>query len=324
MRNCLIRAGVFLLALAPGLTACGSHASLPVQSAQSAPRFEKPMDIVAGPSGYKLNVLLGDAAPNLGGNTLQRLDLGIMEIDAVENGEVSVLASFDTPRVVNVLAHQDDDGESVADGNVARSDYQQLRLVIDLASSYAKFRGGPRVPVDFLVNVASASSSGAGATTLTTSDGPGAVDMLVTQPFSIPAHQDHSVRVDFNAFESLAIDATGALVARASLFVAPMDDMGRVKGCVLDAYGSPVSNATVVAVAPDGSIGNSDWTDDSGRFSIGTLRSGTYKLLIYNSYTTAAGRVVTASGQTNSSQSFEGPTITVSPDKAVTAGTIAD
>lgn len=324
MRNCSIRAAILLLLLAPGLAACGSHASLPMQSTQSAPRFEKPMDIVAGPSGYALNVLLGDAAPNLGGNILRRLDVGIREIDAIQNGQVTVLASFDRPQIVNVLAHQNDDGESIANTNVARSDYQQLRIVVDLASSSAKFRGRPPMPIDFLVNVGSASSSGAGATTLTTSDGPGAVDLLVTQPFSIPADGNHSVRVDFNAFESLALDASGALIARTSLFVAPMDDMGRVKGRVLNSYGSPVSNATVVAVAPDGSIGNSDWTDGMGRFSIGTLRSGTYKLLIYNSYTTAAGRVVTASGQTNSSQSFEGPTITISRGHALSTGTIAD
>lgn len=324
VRNCLIRAGIFLLMLAPGLTACGSHANPPAPSPQSATRFEKPMDLVAGPSGYTLNVLLGDAAPDFGGNKLERLDLGITEIDAVQNGQATVLASFAHPRIVNVLAHQNDDGESVADVNVTRSDYQQLRIVVDLASSSAKFRGQPRVPVDFLVNVGSASSAGAGATTLTTIDGPGAVDLLVTQPFSIPANHNQSVRVDFNVFESLAIDPSGALLARPSLFVAPMDDMGRIKGRVIDADGSPVSNATIVAVAPDGSIGNSDWTDGRGRFSIGTLHSGTYKLLVYNSYTTAAGRVVTASGQTNSLQSFEGPTITVSGGHAVSAGTIAD
>lgn len=310
--------------LAPGLTACGSHANLPARTPQAAPRFETPLDIVAGPSGYKLNVLLGDAAPDLGGNVLQRLDLGIKEIDAVQDGQVTVLASFDSPRIVNVLAHQDDDGERVAGANVAGSDYRQLRIVVDLASSSAKFRRHARVPVDFLVNAVSASSSGAGATTLTTSDGPGAVDLLVTQPFFIPAEGERSLRVDFNAFESLDLESSGALLVRPSLFVAPMDDMGRITGRVLDAYGLPVSNATLVAVAPDGSIGNSDWTDGRGRFSIGTLRSGTYKLVIYNAYTTAAGRMVTASGQTNSSKSFEGPTVTVSGNHAASAGTIAD
>lgn len=310
--------------LVPALTGCGSHANPAAPLPQSVPRFEQPMDVVGGPSGYQLNVLLGDAPPNFGGNVLERLDLGISEIDAIQNGQVTVLASFDRPRVVNVLAHQDDNGESIANVDVARSDYQQLRIVVDMASSSAKFRGQARMPVDFLTNVGSASSVGAGATTVTTSVGPGAVAMLVTQPFSIPANQDQSVRVDFNAFESLELDASGALLARPSLFVAPRDKMGRIKGRIVDAYGVPVSNATVVAVAADGSIGNTDWTNARGRFSIGTLRSGTYKLLVYNTYTTAAGRVVTASGQTNSAQEFEGPAITVSSGDAAAAGTITD
>ena len=314
------------VATALGLAGCGIHSNPPAQLPQSEPYVMRPMDVVGGPTN-RLNVLLGDAAPNISGYTLKRLDLGIREIDAIQNGQVTVLASYDQPRVVNVLAHQDDNGESVANANVAQVTYQQLRLVVDVASSSAKFEGERPMPVDFLVNVASSSSAGAGTTTLTTSDGPGAVDMLVTQPFSIPADHTQSVRVDFNAFEALALDTAGNLLARPALFVAPVDDMGSVRGRVLNANGNPVANATIVAVSPDGSVANTDWTDDKGRFRIGTLRSGTYKLVIYNAYTTAAGRVVTASGESagnTSVQSFSGPSVTVTGGQTTAAGTIAD
>ena len=319
MRN-VARYVAALTALA--LAGCGVHSGMLGQTPGSSSSVEKPMDLVGGPA--LLNVRLGDAAPNLGGNKLQRLNLGIKEIDAIENGQSTVLVSYDRPRVVNVLAHQDDSGEDVADASVARSDYQQLRVVVDLGTSTAKFQGGPSVPVDFLVNVASQSSAGAGATTVTTTDGPGAVDMVLTQPFSIPQDEHKAVRLDFNAFESLAIDPSGNLLSRATLFVAPIDQMGRVKGRVLSSNGSPVENASVVAVAPDGSIGNTDWTDRYGRFSIGTLHAGTYKLLIYNEYTTAAGRAVNASGQTSSANTLEGPTITITGGQTTSAGTVAD
>jgi hypothetical protein len=183
------------------------------------------------------------------------------------------------------------------------------------------------MPVDFLVNVASASSVGAGATTVTTSDGPGAVDMVVTQPFSIPANHQHSVRVDFNAFESLTLGAAGNLLSRATLFVAPVDNISRITGSVVNSSGGPVTNATVVAVASDGSIGNTSFTNDKGRFTVATLRAGTYQLMIYNDYTTAAGGVITASGESagNASvQSFEGPSVTTTTGNPTSAGTIKD
>lgn len=303
------------------------HATNPAApTPQTMPRVLQPMDVIGGPGGL-LRVLLGDAPPNLGGRNLQQLNLGIKEVDAIENGQTTVLASFDKPHVVNVLAHQDDDsGEVVADAQVARSDYQQVRLVVDLASSSAKFKGAPKTPVDFLVNVASASSAGAGATTVTTSDGPGAVDLIVTQPFSIPQSYHNAVRVDFNAFESLALDSAGNLLSRASLYVAPVDDISGIKGTVVNSSGDPVANATVVALAADGSVGNTSFTNDRGRFNIGTLRAGTYQLVIYNTYTTASGRVVTASGESpgNASvQSFAGPSVTTS-NGPTSAGTIKD
>lgn len=312
------------IAAAVSLTACGTHASPPAQLPQSAPSRMQPMDVLGGPALLRLNVLLGDAKPNLNGHDLEHLDLGIREIDAIENGQTTVLASFDRPRIVDVLAHQDDSGESIANTDVSRSDYQQIRLVVDLASSHAVFSGQRNVPVNFLVNVASASTAGAGSTTVTTTDGPGAVDMVVTQPFSIPSDKTQSARVDFNAFESVTLDPSGALLARATLFVAPVDDMGRVAGAVENAHGKPVANATVVAVASDGSIGNTGFTDATGHFSIGTLRSGTYRLVVYNDYTTAAGRHSLASGETSNAQSITGPQITITGGVNTSAGTIGD
>lgn len=311
------------VATALGLTACGMHSNPPAQLPQSSPHFERPMDTLGGPA-TKLNVLLGDAAPVLGGRKLEHLDLGIREIDAIENGQVTVLASFDRPRIVDVLAHQNDDGESIANTNVSRSDYQQLRLVVDLASSSAVFSGQRDVPVNFLVNVATSSSVGAGSTTVTTADGPGAIDLIVTQPFSIAEGHTQTARVDFNAFESLTLNSSNDLLARATLFVAPVDQMGRATGHVVNASGKPVSNAVVAALAPDGTIGNTGVSDDKGHFSIGTLRAGTYQLVIYNDYTTAAGRASIASGQTSNAQSVTGPQITITAGVKTSTGTIAD
>jgi hypothetical protein len=99
--------------------------------------------------------------------------------------------------------------------------------------------------------------------------------------------------------------------------------MGSVKGTVQNASGGAVANATVVAVASDGSIGNTTCTDANGIFTLGTLRSGTYQLVIYNQYTTASGQRVNAYGA-SSAQSVTGPAVTVTGGQTTSLGTIAD
>jgi|SRR5579884_57099 len=315
---------ICVIAGALALSACGSHASPTAQLTQPASHVLQPQDTLGGPTSSKMNVLLGDAPAQLGGRRLEHLYVGIREIDAISNGHATELAEYDDPRVVDLLAYQNDTGERVAAGDVDRTSYQQLRFVVDLATSKAQFSEGKSVPLNFLVNVATQSSASAGASTVTTSDGPGAVDLVVTQPFSIAQGSHQTVRVDFNAFESIALDASGGLTARASLFVAPVDQMGGVQGRVIDADGKPVAYAAVVAIAPDGSVGNTFVTDEDGYFSVGTLRAASYRLEIYNTYTTAAGMQIQSVGASDTAQVVEGPRVTVQPGQYTSVKDIAD
>ena len=314
------------IALSLGLGACSGHGmqTTPVQPDASGTSLIKPMDVTGGIGPSLLNLLLGDAKPNLGGKALQHLNIGIREIDVVSNGTMTMLAKYDTPRVVDVLAHQDDNGEQVARSNGDMQTYQQVRFVVDIASSQAQFSRNDTRQLNFLTNTSTFSSVQAGANTATTADGPGAVDITVTQPFSVPKGNP-GVRVDFNAYESVTMLQDGSLTAVPALFVSPMSNIGSIGGSVLNAKGKPVQNATIVAVASDGSIGNTTFTDDKGRFRVGTLRSGTYRLMIYNQYTTASGQHVSANGSTSNAQVITGPTVTVTGSGNTTAvGTLAD
>lgn len=324
--------GVTAIALSLGLAACSGHGmqAAPVQPDAAGASLIKPMDVTGGigPSrlvGGVLGLLLGDAKPNLGGQALQHLNIGIREIDAVSDGVTTTLAKYDTPRVVDVLAHQDDSGEQVAQAGGDIKTYQQLRFVIDVASSQAMFGHQDNRALTFLTGTSTFSSVQAGATTSTTADGPGAVDVVVTQPFTVGASAEPKVRVDFNAYESVSMLQDGSVVALPALFVAPMSDLGSIGGSVLNAKGKPVQNATIVAVASNGSIGNTTFTDDKGRFRVGTLRSGTYQLMIYNQYTTASGQHVGANGASSNAQVITGPAVTVTGSGKTTAvGTLAD
>jgi hypothetical protein len=186
------------------------------------------------------------------------------------------------------------------------------------------FQGNDREAINFLTNTATYSSVHAGANTTTVADGPGAVDVTVTQPFSLPSDVSPDVRVDFNLFESLGMLRNEAVVAVPALFVAPRADMGSISGTVNNVRGTGVYNATVVAVASDGSIGNTTNTDAQGNFTLGTIRGGTYQLVIYNRYTTAVGQQITAFGASSSASSVTGPSVTVTSGQTTSLGSIAD
>lgn len=318
------KAGALLLSL--GLAACSMHGSQPAEnltSSSSSSSVVHPLDTFGG-IGNRLDLLLGDAAPRLGNKQLTHVNLGIREIDAVSNGTTYVLAQYSKPRIVDVLQYQNNNGASVANSNNAQTTYQQVRFVVDLSTSEVVFKGNDHVGLSFLTNTATFSSVHAGANTTTVTDGPGAVDITVTQPFSVPADGNPDVRVDFNLYESLAMLKNESVVALPALFVAPRANMGSISGTLQNVRGGAVTNATVVAVASDGSIGNTTCTDTNGNFTLGTLRSGTYRLVIYNQYTTAVGQQVNAAGASSSAQSVTGPAVTVTGGQTTTLGNIAD
>lgn len=287
----------------------------------------RPMDTLGGiPSLLKstLNILLGDSAPQLGGKTLAHLYLGIWRIDVSSNGGTGTLASYSSPNVVDVLAYQGSSADQVGTNNVATQTYNGVTFVVDLASSQAVFTDGTTMPLNFLMNTPTKSSAGAGSTTTTVADGPNAVDVISNQSFTVPSNQPQAVRVDFNAFESLAMTSSG-LLTNPVLFLAPTGTMGQVQGSVANKFGSPVRGATVVATDSNGNVANTTQTDSSGNFSLSTLNQGTYKLTVYNYYTNAAGQQYQASGTSNNGWTgVYGPSVTVTAGGTASAGTIAD
>ncbi len=308
------------------LPACSHTGQSSIPEARGS-RYIVPQGVYGGigPSAASMQVLLGDASPNLYGHTLEKLNLGLEEVDAIQNGQTTVLSKFDKPLVVNVLQFNDDNGQLVANAHVARTQYDQLRLVVSLAASDGVFKGGTTMPLNFLTNTPTFSTVGAGSTTTTTPDGNGAVDIVISQPFSIPQDEHNAVRVDFNAFESLDLWTQGGLVSVPAMFVAPVDESGSINGRVVDSSNSRtgISNAVVVAYAADGSIGNTGSTDSRGNFELQTLPEGTYTLQVYNNYTNATGRTFQSSSS-SSQNVIAGPSVTVTGGQEAKAGNIQD
>ncbi len=332
MRSLLMKAGILVFAF--GVAGCSGQGarSVPQQPdprvpaagpALQAPPLRKPLDVIGGPALFStLNTLLGDAAPVVGGKPLAHFYIGVREIDAIVNGQTVVLGSASTPYQMDLLQYQNGSTAWMTQTSIPMQTYTQLRYVIDIPSTQAIFADGTSsLPVKF-TGGSTKSSYGVGYNTTTTADPayPNAADITVDGTFAIQS-STAAIAGDFNLTESLANNGSYILLRPT---IAASTAGGQISGTVANASGTGVQNATVVAVASNGNAVSSATTDANGAFDIHTLSPDTYQLVIYNSYTNAAGDKIYSSGATSGAQGFYGPSATVTAGSTVSAGTIAD
>lgn len=277
-----------------------------------------------------LNTVLGDAAPVIGGKPLAHFYIGLREVDAIANGQSTVLGSAATPVQVDLLQYQNGSTAWITQTNVPEQPYTQLRYVFDMGSVQAVFADGSTMPVR-LSTAASKSSDGLGNGSSTAADATYAdgFDVTVNAPFTVTS-TGAAVAADFNLTESLAPGGPGALTLRPT--IAAANGAGQIAGTVVNNAGSPVKNATIVAVGSNGAAINSATTDANGAFTIDALPADTYQVLIYNNYTNAAGYRINAAGADPTPPSppgtapapISGPTATVTSGNSTFAGTIGD
>jgi uncharacterized protein YaiE (UPF0345 family) len=312
------------LVAAIALAACsGSNASMSpstVSSFAAAPAHRMHGEDVLGGIGA-LAIALCDAAPNIGNITPTAIDLGVDSVGVVANGRVTTLASYSTPYVVNVLTDANDPA-SIGIGQYFQGQYQQLAITFDTASSKV-VAGAVSYPIAFLTNAATQSTVGAGSTTTTTGNA-STVTVYVSGNFVVGSNPAAQIQADFNAFESLEQNAQGAIVARPTLFAVPTPLAGQIQGVVQNAAGSPVWNATIAAVSPSGNIANTTSTGPDGTFQMHTIAAGPYFLVVFNSYTTAVGQQINATGNSSGLTAIVGPRVYVTAGGTAQAGTISD
>ncbi len=315
---------VTLAALAAGCSGSGAStpATMTPSSAQAGRAKLHPSDTLGGVGNYGLNILLTDAPPRIGNMTATAVNLGIDSVAVINNGQATTLASYSTPYVVNVM-NNPGNPSPIAIGQYYQGSYQKLRFTIDVASSNVVGSNGQTYPIQFLIGSTAQSTAGAGPTTVTYGSAT-TVSMVVSGNFSIDGDPAAAVQADFNALESLAPTSSGGVVARPTLFAVADGLAGKADGVVQSASGTPVAGATVVALDQNGNVANTTSTDQNGAFDLHTIQAGTYQLVIYNTYTTASGQTLTASGNGSSAASVQGPTITVTAGQTAQIGTIAD
>jgi hypothetical protein len=268
-----------------------------------------------------MSVFLTDAPPVLGSLTPTAINLGIDAVKVEYDGHLATIASYSTPYVVNVMENPGNPSSPIGIGQAYSGIYHRVVFVIDAASSNV-VANGQTYPIQFEGGEKSESTIGAGRNTRTTVDD-GTVTMSVEDNFLVDDNPAAAVQADFNAYESLAL-VNGQIVARPTLFAVPDSVAGKIDGTVTNANGSPVVGATVAAFTAYGHLANTTATDANGNFDLHTLRSGSYRVIVLNQYTTASGQTLNATGNSNSNTFVAGPWVTVQAGQTTQTGSIAD
>ena len=296
--------GALALALAFALAACGGGSS---GGAGTMP--------TAGTS--QLSVAMLDAPIQLNGITVTAVNLGIDKVEAVGNGSAAtVLQSYSSPNVVNILNYTSASNALSFSGTIPAGKYQQLRLVLDTATTTISYTQNGTTYTDVPLTVPSATQGGFGNATSTDSgDGAGTAGVKVNVSLDALAGNTYGFVLDFNAGQSIVETGGGNFIMKPVIVATAIAQSGSLSGTVLNQAGSPVVGAEIEATQ-NGTVVNAGITDANGNFSIDALPAGTYTLVVENSYTTQAGAQATATGYDAS----VGVSLTVSTSATVTAG----
>ncbi len=258
------------LAVLTTLTACSG-----VPTAHSVPSAAEPAsvrhaeDVLGGVPQVHLKLCLFDA-PMPGAGI--HVNVALTAIDLVSSsGAVVPFATYAKPNVVDLLSLQK--APLPVNGAVPPGTYTSLQFSIDLADSNITI-GPMKLPL----------AMPNGPTSLV-ADAPVSVTVVAGQPLILTA--------DFNVLQSFSL--SGGKVSIHPSILATVNG-GTIRGKVVDAAGKPVSSATVEAVSPGGAVANVTASATDGSFILHALPAGGYTIVVLNSYATAAGDVLTASG----------------------------
>jgi hypothetical protein len=213
-------------------------------------------------------------APLVDGNDAH-VNLALVGINALSNGVATPIMANASPVMVDLLTLRTTAQSYLA--NVPAGTYDTVQLVVDPTQS-SVVQNGVTYPVQF-----GSLSSGSGSY----------VGIDAPAVFSGIADTSISVTVDFNVLESVAIN--GGL-AQIDPQLVTSTDAADVSGTVKNGSGQPVTGAAVLALDPNGNVLNSAVTAADGTFDIHALGAGSATITVANSYVSASGTAVQATG----------------------------
>lgn len=307
----IVRRIVALVALA-ALSACSGGGSGSTPAARSS----------------TLSVAMVDAPFAMSGDTVTAVNLGIDKVEAVGTGGPVVIKDYgSSPNVVNVLAYTSASAPlQFPSATIAAGSYQQIRFVLDSATTTIAYTDAAGVSHTAPLTVPSGTVGGYGnASSTDAGDGAGTSGFKVNVGLDAAAGQTYSYILDFNAAQSIVMNGNGNFILKPVVVATAVANSGAISGTVTNNAGMPVSGAEVDA-QQNGTTINSSVTAADGTFTINALAAGTYTLVVKNSGTSVAGATITATGfdaTVGATLNVPG-TVTVTAGGTASAGTIKD
>jgi len=265
------------LAVALTLTACnvaGVSPSVAPGLATGAPRDTQ--DLLGGAPAAKIHVALFDAPlPNLPD---VKVNVALAGVQLLTSTGAVPFVSYANPHVVNLIDLQKDAFK--VDGNAPSGSYNGVRLLIQSAQSNVTI-GNMTIPI---VWGTPASPTTAPVIAVDFNVGFAAGGLLKTEP---------TVSLDFNVLQSVRF-MNGKIYVQPAVTAA--NAAAQVIGEIKNSANKPVTSATVIATDVTGHVVNVTATGSDGKFALHALPAGAYTIAVKNSYVTASGETITATG----------------------------
>ncbi len=292
------------LAVALSLTACnvsGPATSIVPGAATGAPRDTQ--DFMGGaPS--RLHVALYDAPlRNMPG---VKVNVALAGVQLLTSTGALPFVSYGSPQVVNLIDLQHN--ALTFDGTTPSGRYTGIRLLIESARSNVAI-GNMTIPIVW-------GTPGHPSTSPVI-----AVDFNVAFAAGglLSGDKPTTITLDFNVMQSVKF-ANGTIYVQPSVTAA--NAAAQVNGTIKNRAGKPVANASVLAMDLTGRLINATATGSDGKFVLHALTPGAYTIMVKNSYVTASGETITATG--NDAGAAPAQLIVLSPEDQLELDSLVD
>jgi hypothetical protein len=301
-----MKSAIASLAVVLTLTACNVSSTSPgvvPGGAAGAPRDTQ--DYLGGAPSAKIRVALFDAP--LGNMPGVKVNVAVAGVQLLTGAGAVPFISYAQPQVVNLIDLQKK--AFTFDGTAPSGLYSGVRMLVETAHSNVVIGNmtipivwgtpghpstSPVIAVDFNVGFSAAKLlSGNNAPT--------------------------TITLDFNVMQSVRF-VGGTIYVQPSVTAA--NAAAQVSGEIENRAGKPVANASVLAMDLTGRLINVTATGSDGKFVLHALSPGAYTIVVKNSYVTASGETITATG--NDAGAAPSQLIVLSPEDQVELDSLVD